>query len=81
VRLGIYDNFASIFPGSTFEDVDVAEEAKTAKISPRQRCFVCGSARMWKKSGGMSLNIACLNALMSVQDRVADVQYSMMPNA
>ncbi|KAF8965649.1 hypothetical protein BDZ97DRAFT_1811650 [Flammula alnicola] len=39
-------------PGGFFEDVDIADEAKTAKVGPWQRCFACGSAGRWKKCGG-----------------------------
>lgn len=35
-----------------FEDVDLEEEARTAKAGPWQRCFNCGSAGPWKKCGG-----------------------------
>lgn len=50
VRLEVYGNFASIFPGDNFENVHVAEEAKTAKFRPGQseRRYFCGSAGMWK---------------------------------
>jgi len=40
-------------PGGCFEDVDIFEEAKTAKVGPWHRCFGCGSAGRWKKCGGM----------------------------
>ncbi|KAJ7109557.1 hypothetical protein C8R43DRAFT_1139663 [Mycena crocata] len=39
-------------PGSDFADVDVEEEARTARVGPWQRCFACGSAGPWKKCGG-----------------------------
>ncbi|KIM45748.1 hypothetical protein M413DRAFT_442358 [Hebeloma cylindrosporum] len=39
-------------PRGGFEDVDVFEEAKTAKVGPWHRCFGCGSAGRWKKCGG-----------------------------
>ncbi|KDR67045.1 hypothetical protein GALMADRAFT_232263 [Galerina marginata CBS 339.88] len=39
-------------PGGDFANVDIEEEAKTAKIGPWQRCFACGSAGRWKKCGG-----------------------------
>lgn len=39
-------------PGGFFEDVDLEEEARTAKAGPYQRCFTCGSAGQWKKCGG-----------------------------
>ncbi|KZV74271.1 hypothetical protein PENSPDRAFT_215168 [Peniophora sp. CONT] len=36
-----------------FEDVDVEEEARSAKAGPWQRCFTCGSTgRNWKRCGG-----------------------------
>ncbi|VDB85532.1 unnamed protein product [Peniophora sp. CBMAI 1063] len=36
-----------------FEDVDVEEEARSAKAGPWQRCFTCGSTgRSWKRCGG-----------------------------
>jgi hypothetical protein len=40
-------------PGGDFDDVDLADEAKTAMTGPWQRCFTCGSAGRWKKCGGM----------------------------
>lgn len=40
-------------PGGCFEDVDVDDEAKTARAGPYQRCFACGSAGLWKKCGGV----------------------------
>ncbi|KAF8581947.1 hypothetical protein K439DRAFT_188605 [Ramaria rubella] len=38
--------------GGFFEDVDLAEEARTARAGPWQRCFYCGSTGPWKKCGG-----------------------------
>lgn len=35
----------------------------------------------WNVEGTMSLNIACLNALMNLQDRVVDAHSSVTPNA
>ena len=36
-----------------FEDVDVEEEARSAKAGPWQRCFTCGSTgHSWKRCGG-----------------------------
>ncbi|KAF7332954.1 hypothetical protein MVEN_02401300 [Mycena venus] len=39
-------------PGGHFADVDVEDEARTARAGPWQRCFTCGSAGPWKKCGG-----------------------------
>jgi hypothetical protein len=41
-------------PGGGFDegDVDVAEEAKTARVGPWQRCFACGAVGKWRKCGG-----------------------------
>ncbi|KAI0312652.1 hypothetical protein OF83DRAFT_1066836 [Amylostereum chailletii] len=39
-------------PGGCFEDVDLEEEARTARVGQWQRCFSCGSAGFWKKCGG-----------------------------
>lgn len=40
-------------PGGFFEEVDLEEEARTAKAGPWKRCFTCGCAGHWKKCGGM----------------------------
>ncbi|KZV74270.1 hypothetical protein PENSPDRAFT_626049 [Peniophora sp. CONT] len=40
-------------PGGFFDDVDIEDEARSAKAGPWQRCFACGSTgRNWKKCGG-----------------------------
>ncbi|KAJ6564146.1 hypothetical protein B0H19DRAFT_75821 [Mycena capillaripes] len=39
-------------PGGFFEDVDLEEEARTARAGPWQRCFSCGSSGPWKRCGG-----------------------------
>ncbi|KAJ7470995.1 hypothetical protein FB451DRAFT_1135262 [Mycena latifolia] len=39
-------------PGGHFEEADVEDEARTARVGPWQRCFTCGSAGPWKKCGG-----------------------------
>ncbi|KAJ7911339.1 hypothetical protein B0H13DRAFT_2009921 [Mycena leptocephala] len=39
-------------PGGHFEEVDVEDEARSAKAGPWQRCFSCGAAGPWKKCGG-----------------------------
>ncbi|KAJ7809118.1 hypothetical protein B0H14DRAFT_3760132 [Mycena olivaceomarginata] len=39
-------------PGGDFADVDIEDEARTARVGPWQRCFTCGSAGPWKKCGG-----------------------------
>ncbi|KAJ7740097.1 hypothetical protein B0H16DRAFT_1676390 [Mycena metata] len=39
-------------PGGHFDDVDVEDEARTARVGPWQRCFACGSTGPWKKCGG-----------------------------
>ncbi|KAJ6453239.1 hypothetical protein C8R47DRAFT_1229114 [Mycena vitilis] len=39
-------------PGGHFADVDVENEARTARVGPWQRCFTCGSAGPWRKCGG-----------------------------
>ncbi|KAJ6534132.1 hypothetical protein B0H19DRAFT_439818 [Mycena capillaripes] len=39
-------------PGGYFADVDVEDEARTARVGPWQRCFTCGSAGPWRKCGG-----------------------------
>ncbi|KAJ7131226.1 hypothetical protein C8R44DRAFT_613194 [Mycena epipterygia] len=36
-------------PGGHFADVDVEDEARTARVGPWQRCFACGSVGPWKK--------------------------------
>ena len=42
-------------PGGFFEDVDVEEEARSAKAGPWRRCFTCGATgRNWKRCGGKS---------------------------
>jgi hypothetical protein len=41
-------------PGGGFDGVDDAEERRTAKAGPWQRCFACGSAGKWSKCGGES---------------------------
>ncbi|KAJ7483476.1 hypothetical protein FB451DRAFT_107014 [Mycena latifolia] len=38
--------------GGHFEEVDVEEEARSAKAGPWQRCFSCAAAGPWKKCGG-----------------------------
>ncbi|OSX62307.1 hypothetical protein POSPLADRAFT_1033940 [Postia placenta MAD-698-R-SB12] len=35
-----------------FEEVDVVEEQRTARLGPWQKCFTCGSVGPWKKCGG-----------------------------
>lgn len=79
VHLEDYGNFASIFPGDNFENVHVAEEAKTAKFRPGQSRETLLLWLCWNVEG-MSLNIACLKALTSLHDRVAGVHYSVIPN-
>ncbi|KAJ7187189.1 hypothetical protein C8R46DRAFT_1025093 [Mycena filopes] len=39
-------------PNGHFDDVDVEDEARTARVGPWQRCFACGSTGPWKKCGG-----------------------------
>ncbi|KAF7341354.1 hypothetical protein MVEN_01871900 [Mycena venus] len=39
-------------PGGHFEEVDVEEEARSARAGPWQRCFSCAAAGPWKKCGG-----------------------------
>ncbi|KAJ6517449.1 hypothetical protein C8R47DRAFT_1000441 [Mycena vitilis] len=39
-------------PGGFFEEVDLEEEARTARAGPWQRCFACGSTGPWKRCGG-----------------------------
>ncbi|KAJ7615830.1 hypothetical protein FB45DRAFT_801455 [Roridomyces roridus] len=38
--------------GGYFEEVDVEDEARSARAGPWQRCFACASAGPWKKCGG-----------------------------
>ncbi|KAJ7184884.1 hypothetical protein C8R46DRAFT_938859 [Mycena filopes] len=38
--------------GGHFDEVNVAEEARSAKAGPWQRCFSCAAAGPWKKCGG-----------------------------
>ncbi|KAI0063847.1 hypothetical protein BV25DRAFT_1899069 [Artomyces pyxidatus] len=37
--------------GGFFQQVDLEEDARTAKAGPWQRCFTCGSAGPWKRCG------------------------------
>lgn len=46
-------------PGGDFEEVNLEDEARTAKIGPWQRCFTCGSAGPWKKCGGEGFFMSC----------------------
>ncbi|TRM62012.1 hypothetical protein BD626DRAFT_404787 [Schizophyllum amplum] len=39
-------------PGKTLPGVNMAEEARTARAGPWQRCFTCGAAGNWRKCGG-----------------------------
>ncbi|KAH9836148.1 uncharacterized protein C8Q71DRAFT_760870 [Rhodofomes roseus] len=39
-------------PGGHFEEVDVADEERNARLGPWQRCFSCGNTGMWRKCGG-----------------------------
>ncbi|KAJ7088234.1 hypothetical protein C8R43DRAFT_298122 [Mycena crocata] len=39
-------------PGGHFDEVDVEEEARSARAGPWQRCFSCAAAGPWKKCGG-----------------------------
>ncbi|KAJ6550177.1 hypothetical protein B0H19DRAFT_1160557 [Mycena capillaripes] len=39
-------------PGGHFDEVNVEEEARSAKAGPWQRCFSCAAAGPWKKCGG-----------------------------
>ncbi|KAH9939536.1 hypothetical protein B0H21DRAFT_756421 [Amylocystis lapponica] len=41
-------------PGGFFEEVDWADEERTALVGPWQKCFACGSTGPWKKCGGES---------------------------
>ncbi|KAJ7141748.1 hypothetical protein C8R43DRAFT_587530 [Mycena crocata] len=38
--------------GGHFNEVDVEEEARSARAGPWQRCFSCAAAGPWKKCGG-----------------------------
>ncbi|KAJ7105881.1 hypothetical protein C8R44DRAFT_681315 [Mycena epipterygia] len=38
--------------GGHFEEVNVEEEARSAKAGPWQRCFSCAAAGPWRKCGG-----------------------------
>ncbi|KAJ6452159.1 hypothetical protein C8R47DRAFT_1181346 [Mycena vitilis] len=39
-------------PEGHFDEVDFAEEARSARAGPWQRCFTCGAAGPWRKCGG-----------------------------
>ncbi|TFY55717.1 hypothetical protein EVJ58_g8073 [Rhodofomes roseus] len=39
-------------PGGHFEEVNVADEERNARLGPWQRCFNCGNTGMWRKCGG-----------------------------
>ncbi|KAF8965607.1 hypothetical protein BDZ97DRAFT_1811485 [Flammula alnicola] len=39
-------------PSGHFEEVNVDEEGKSARVGPWQRCFACCSIGNWKKCGG-----------------------------
>lgn len=39
-------------PGGFFEEVDLDEESRTARLGPWQRCFTCGGTGQWKRCGG-----------------------------
>ncbi|KAJ6549863.1 hypothetical protein B0H19DRAFT_1159907 [Mycena capillaripes] len=39
-------------PGGHFEEVNVEEEARSAKAGPWKKCFSCAAAGPWKKCGG-----------------------------
>ena len=44
--------------GGGFENVDWADESRTARPGPWQRCFSCGKIGQWKKCGGSCAGIA-----------------------
>jgi hypothetical protein len=46
-------------PGGHFAEVDVENEARTARVGPWQRCFTCGSSGPWKKCGGALVLFVC----------------------
>lgn len=39
-------------PGGDFDEVDLDDEERTARIGPWQKCFTCGSTGPWKKCSG-----------------------------
>ncbi|KAI0313560.1 hypothetical protein OF83DRAFT_523897 [Amylostereum chailletii] len=39
-------------PGGGFEEVDLEEEARTARTGPWMRCFSCGASGVWKRCSG-----------------------------
>lgn len=41
-------------PNGGFEEgeVNIEEEARTARVGPWQRCFACGAVGKWRKCGG-----------------------------
>lgn len=39
-------------PGGHFEEVNISEEERNARVGPWQKCFTCGNVGPWKKCGG-----------------------------
>ncbi|KAH9932855.1 uncharacterized protein B0H18DRAFT_1092989 [Fomitopsis serialis] len=39
-------------PGGHFEEVNVTDDERNARMGPWQRCFSCGNTGMWRKCGG-----------------------------
>lgn len=39
-------------PGGHFEEVDLDDEERNARMGPWQKCFTCGNVGPWKKCGG-----------------------------
>ncbi|CAL1701225.1 unnamed protein product [Somion occarium] len=56
-------------PGGHFEDANLEEDARTARVGPWQRCFNCGNAGPWKKCGGMVMQRPCILLRLAVSER------------